>query len=58
MTPFTPLVAGAAVRPAAAWSSCPTCWGQRRILEDRNGEGLVPLACPACLGLGEVAHVT
>jgi len=37
----------------AAWSPCSTCWGQRRIYEDRNGEGLVPLTCPTCLGLGE-----
>lgn len=39
--------------PAATWSPCPTCWGQRRIFEDRNGEGLVPCTCPECLGLGE-----
>jgi len=32
---------------------CPTCWGQRRIFEDRNGEGLVPCACRTCLGAGE-----
>ena len=37
----------------AVWSPCPTCWGQRRILEDWNGEGLVPQACPTCLGIGE-----
>jgi hypothetical protein len=37
----------------AVWSPCSTCWGQRRIYEDRNGEGLVPLTCPTCLGLGE-----
>jgi hypothetical protein len=37
----------------AIWSFCPTCWGQRRIWEDRNGEGLVPSVCPACLGLGD-----
>ena len=35
------------------WRPCPICWGQRRILEDRNGEGLVPQRCPTCLGLGE-----
>jgi hypothetical protein len=35
------------------WTPCPTCWGQRRIFEDHNGEGLVPHACPSCLGLGE-----
>ena len=39
--------------PAATWAPCPTCWGQRRIFEDRNGEGLVPCTCPECLGLGE-----
>lgn len=43
-----------AAAPASAWSLCPTCWGQRRIYEDRNGEGLVPFACPSCLGLGEL----
>jgi hypothetical protein len=35
------------------WAPCPTCWGQRRIFEDPNGEGLVPRACPSCLGVGE-----
>jgi hypothetical protein len=39
--------------PSATWAPCPTCWGQRRIFEDRNGEGLVPCTCSACLGLGE-----
>ncbi len=38
---------------AASWTACPTCWGQRRIFEDHNGEGLVPHTCPGCLGLGE-----
>lgn len=37
----------------AIWAPCATCWGQRRIYEDRNGEGLVPCTCPTCLGLGE-----
>jgi hypothetical protein len=41
------------------WTSCPICWGQRRIwerIQARNGEGaiLVASACPACLGIGEV----
>lgn len=37
-----------------AWAPCPTCWGQRRILEPaRNGEGLVAVACQGCLGVGE-----
>lgn len=35
------------------WTPCPTCWGQRVIFENANGEGLVPCTCPACLGLGE-----
>lgn len=39
--------------PPAIWAPCPTCWGQRRIYADRNGEGLVPHACPDCLGMGE-----
>lgn len=37
----------------ATWEPCATCWGQRRIFEDRNGEGLVPCTCPGCLGIGE-----
>jgi hypothetical protein len=37
----------------AIWATCPTCWGQRRIWEDPNGEGLVPSVCPGCLGVGE-----
>lgn len=40
-------------QPAAVWVMCPTCWGQRQIFEDFNGEGLVPCMCPACLGLGQ-----
>jgi hypothetical protein len=35
------------------WRPCPTCWGQRRIFVNRNGEGLVPSTCPACIGFGE-----
>jgi hypothetical protein len=35
------------------WTPCPTCWGQRRIYDDPNGEGLVPCLCPTCLGIGE-----
>lgn len=35
------------------WEPCGICWGQRQIFEDVNGEGLVPRACPTCLGLGE-----
>lgn len=35
------------------WAPCGLCWGQRRIFEDCNGEGLVPRVCPACLGVGE-----
>lgn len=51
MSPAT--VTTAASSPTAVWAPCPTCWGQRRIYADRNGEGLVPHACPSCLGLGE-----
>ena len=51
--------APASAQAHAAWSQCPTCWGQRRIFEPvdaPNGEGrvLVAHACDACLGLGEV----
>jgi hypothetical protein len=38
------------------WRQCATCWGQRRIYEDRNREGLVPFTCPGCLGVGEVVR--
>jgi hypothetical protein len=37
-----------------SWGQCATCWGQRRIYQDRNREGLVPFVCPGCLGVGEV----
>jgi hypothetical protein len=45
--------------PVGIWVPCPTCWGQRRILEPvaaANGEGdlLVAMPCPACLGVGDV----
>ncbi|HSJ73117.1 MAG TPA: hypothetical protein VK904_02275 [Miltoncostaeaceae bacterium] len=45
--------------PAVVWVPCPTCWGQRRILElvaAANGDGdlLLPRTCPGCLGIGEV----
>jgi DnaJ-class molecular chaperone len=39
--------------PSVVWCPCPMCWGQGRIFEDRNGEGIVPSSCDACLGLGE-----
>ncbi|MDX6645235.1 MAG: hypothetical protein QOK40_962 [Miltoncostaeaceae bacterium] len=36
-------------------SSCPYCWGQRRVWEEApNGEGLVPRVCECCLGTGLV----
>lgn len=32
---------------------CAHCWGQRRIFAPApNGEGLIPHACPVCLGRG------
>ncbi len=34
-------------------TQCGHCWGQRRIFAPAaNGEGLVPHACPVCLGRG------
>jgi hypothetical protein len=43
-----------AAEPEAPWAPCPTCWGQRGILTPAgNGEGLVPVAYPGCLGVGE-----
>jgi hypothetical protein len=53
MTPATLAAATAASLPSFVWVPCGTCWGQRRIHSDRNGEGLVPHACPTCLGTGE-----
>ena len=46
-------ISTASLRVPATWAPCPTCWGQRRLYEDRNGEGLVPCVCPECLGVGE-----
>jgi hypothetical protein len=47
------------VRPrTVVWAPCAICWGQRRIFEDANGEGLVPRQCPGCLGMGDTARVT
>jgi hypothetical protein len=40
------------------WTLCATCWGQRQVFDNPNGEGLVPHACPSCLGLGERAILT
>ncbi len=47
---------------AVAWRTCPTCWGQRRILElvpAPNGEGHLhlPRACPRCLGIGDLPEL-
>jgi len=54
MTPATLATAATtASAPAFVWVPCGTCWGQRRIYADRNGEGLVPHDCPGCLGTGE-----
>ena len=49
----------AARGPSPEWRTCPHCWGQRRVWtaeEAGNGEGtvLVPSACPACMGIGDV----
>jgi hypothetical protein len=39
------------VAPVATGTFCATCWGQGRLLSPaRNGEGLVPVACPTCGG--------
>ena len=35
------------------WAPCAMCWGQGRIYQDRNGEGIVPSPCGWCLGVGE-----
>jgi hypothetical protein len=46
-------IAARLVLRAARIAPCATCWGQGRLLEPaRNGEGLVPVACEACLGTG------
>ena len=54
-----PAAGTAAARDAAIWIPCPTCWGQRRILEPDRAPGapragLVARPCPGCLGVGEV----
>ena len=54
MSPVTTATGTAtASSPSAVWAPCATCWGQRRIYSNPNGEGLVPHACPDCLGMGE-----
>lgn len=40
-------------QPQTIWIPCPICWGQRFILEDHNGEGLVSRSCRSCMGIGE-----
>jgi hypothetical protein len=58
---MTPITASGPTFPATravTWTSCGTCWGQRRLWEDRNGEGLVPVRCPGCLGVGEQLRET
>jgi DnaJ-class molecular chaperone len=40
------------------WRTCPTCWGQGRILEPApDGGGLIPSICEGCLGTREVMSV-
>ena len=53
MSPAALTTAATTAAPSAIWIPCGTCWGQRRIHVDHNGEGLVPHACPTCLGTGE-----
>lgn len=50
---FWSLAVADADHGGAIWIPCAMCWGQRRIFEDLDGEGLVPCTCPSCLGLGE-----
>jgi hypothetical protein len=52
--PAAPPPAVADAASAGVWEPCATCWGQRRILSPAgNGEGLVPVTCPGCFGVGE-----
>lgn len=37
---------------AMVWKPCPTCWGQRRIIEDGMW-----ILCWTCLGVGDVQSV-
>ena len=44
------------------WTSCSTCWGQRKLLSPVRRPtgaliGYVPSVCPTCLGLGETARI-
>lgn len=49
----SPLAPPPLVAPGTA--SCARCWGQgRHFAPARNGEGLVPVACPDCGGSGLV----
>jgi len=59
MIPAGPATGAAIRRADATWIPCPTCWGQRRILEPDRAPGaargaLVATPCPDCLGIGEV----
>ena len=59
MIPAGTATGAGARRATATWIPCPTCWGQRRILEPDRAPGapcgaLVARACPGCLGIGEV----
>ena len=41
----------------AVWSPCPTCWGQRIVLDQAELGGFFPVDCPTCMGIGEVVRL-
>lgn len=41
---------------AEAWIPCPTCWGQRIIMEPIGG-GWARCSCPTCMGIGEIVRL-
>jgi hypothetical protein len=45
---------GTRMRRRALRLTCPTCWGQRMLLEPFAGGGLIPVTCEDCHGTGRV----
>lgn len=49
---------------AIVWSPCGYCWGQGRVHDAEviqvagdAREALQPVLCPACIGVGQTAHM-
>lgn len=41
----------------SVWRPCPTCWGQRIVIDCGPDGGYFPVGCPTCLGLGEIVKL-